>query len=1040
MNQKAQSINFGRSSKLAGSLLAAALLVGAAPTMVNAAESPAPNPVPQSQTAAKAITGTVVDETGEPMIGVSVIVQGTNNGTATDLDGNFSIKAAPNAKLTFSYVGYKPQTITVGGNSTINVKMEPDANVLDEVVAIGYGTVKRRDLTGAVSSVSDKEILLAPTNNAMQALQGRVSGLDITQESGQVGAAPEVQLRGQRSIYASSKPLYIIDGLPGDYESLNPADIETIDVMKDASSTAIYGSAGANGVIIITTKRGSEGKPRVNFDAYWGFSGSPNFKHGMTGDEWTAYQRESYKYINGQYPSSMDLILTLPSYQDLYNEGAWIDWADQLAGNTATQQKYSLSVSGGSKSTRVYASAAYSQQKGLLENDNRNSYNLNLNLDQDIFDWATIGFTTNIDYYAGNSTPGGAFSKSISAFPLGHVRNAEGELVNEYAEQQYTPLGDLLPGQYENNTKSTNTRAQGYLEIRPVKGLSFRSQISTNLSNSRNGRYYGLGAQSQPYSWFPVPSALKVENNGWSYTWENILNYNLNIKQHSIGVTGVTSWSKNTSESTTAGSANIPMDSFKFHNLLAGDSQRAESGYTQTQKMSYAVRLNYSWAGRYLFTFSNRWDGVSWFTEGHKWDAFPAVALAWRISEEPFMEPTRDWLGNLKLRVGYGVTGNSGLSGQNAYVTTTQTQIYPSGVTVMDGIPQITQYTGTFGVADLTWEKSYNWNAGIDFTLLHNRIDGSIEYYHTQTKGLLFSRTMPITTGMTGWGSPLSSWQNLAETKNEGVEITINTHNITTKDFEWNSAITATWNREEIVSLPDGDIVASSLFEGYPIKSIYGYKYEGLWKTSDNADEMTAYGVEPGFVKLQTVPKVLNEETGETDLGVHAYGDDDRMILGHRNPTWVVGFNNNFRYKDFDLSLFMMGRFGQTIQSDLIGYYDAKSSATTNQLAGVDYWTEGNEDVYYPRPGTGDRQTRGMEALRVVSGSFWKIKNITLGYTLPKKITQMAKIDRLRVYFTAYNPWIICHESLLNGTDPEQGGSAKFPTYKQFVFGLNLTF
>ncbi len=530
----------------------------------------------------------------------------------------------------------------------------------------------------------------------------------------------------------------------------------------------------------------------------------------------------------------------------------------------------------------------------------------------------------------------------------------------------------------------------------------------------------------------------KTHNNTWAYTWENILSYNADIKDHSFGAQFITSYNKNTTEQTIAGSGGFLIDTWQYHRLLSGNSSPyTYSDYARTQKMSYAFRVNYNYKGRYLLTFSNRWDGVSWFSQGHKWDSFPAGAVAWRFSDEEFMESTRDWLNNAKLRVSYGITGNSG--GTGAYVTQSQAYLYPSNGVTVGGVPvQFAQYTGTFAGSDLGWEKSYNWNVGLDFGVINNRIDGSIEWFKTDTKGLLYKRTVPITDGITGWGSPLSSWQNLARTENHGLEFTINSRNIVSKDFNWTTTLTATWSKEKIKSLPDGDLINESLFEGHPIKSIYSWKYAGIWGTNDDAEAMKNFGVEPGFIKIETVEKFdANGENG--DGGIHKYSDDDRQIIGHQNPNWIVGLNNTFTYRDFDLSVFMMGRFGQTISSDLLGYYTGEDSRTKNQISGVDYWTESNQGAYYPRPGSAKAQSKFYPSLRIVDGSFVKIKNITFGYTLPRKITQKAMIDRLRLYFTAYNPWIIVNDSKLKGTDPETGGSDAFPTYKQFVFGVNLT-
>lgn len=982
----------------------------------------------------KTIKGQILDETGESMIGVSVLVKGTIIGTVTDFDGNYTLEV-PSGKniLEISYIGYKTKEITIGNNSLINIKMEPDTQALDEVVVIGYGTVKKRDLTGAVASMKNEDVTVAPTSNVMEALQGKIAGMDIVKSSGQVGEDVSILLRGSRSIYGSNEPLFIIDGIPGSYSQVNPSDIESVDVLKDASSTAIYGSAGANGVVIITTKRGKEGKATVNFDAYYGFSGSPNYKHGMVGDEWVNYQREAYKYKNGDYPSDMSALFGNQDYTDAYNAGKWIDWIDEASGNTATTQKYSLSVSGGSEKTKIFASTSYNREEGLLSNDNLNKYSLRLNIDQEIFSWAKMGFTSNLTYQDRNQGVKNTFTKGLSSFPLGDAYDQNGKINHEYITGQYSPLGDFIEDQYVNNTRSTYLNVSGYLELSPIKDFTFTSRINGTLSDSRQGQYWGDQCNANRPSYAGSPHAAITNKNAWNYTWENILSYNTTIaKDHNIGGSVITSWNKNQNDSSLAAASGQMVDRWSFWRLASGASQHVESDFAQTQKMSFAVRFNYSYKGKYLFTFSNRWDGVSQFSAGHKWDSFPAGAIAWRISDEPFMNVAKNWLNNLKLRVGYGITGNSG--GVDAYGTTTQAYVYTgNGLTLNGQNSSFTQYTGTYGSKDLGWEKSYNWNVGLDYGILNNRVDGSIEWFKTTTKGLLFKRTLPITSGLTGWGSPLSIWQNIAETSNQGVEVTINSHNIKTKDFSWNTTLSVTWSKEKIEKLPDGDLISENLFVGHSIKSIYGYKYTGIWGTNTPQDILDAYGVKPGFIQIETLEK-------DGDGGVHKYSTNDRQVLGHTNPDWIVGLNNTFTYKNFDLSVFAMARYGQTINSDLLGYYTAEQSVTTNQLAGADYWTENNQGAYYPAPGTGSEQSTVISALRVRDGSFIKVKNITLGYTFPVNISRKALMEKCRIYATAYNPFIYVKDKQLKGTDPETNGSDAFPTFRQFVFGVNLTF
>lgn len=753
----------------------------------------------------------------------------------------------------------------------------------------------------------------------------------------------------------------------------------------------------------------------------------------MVGDEWVNYQREAYKYKNGDYPSDMSALFGNQDYTDAYNAGKWIDWIDEASGNTATTQKYSLSVSGGSEKTKIFASTSYNREEGLLSNDNLNKYSLRLNIDQEIFSWAKMGFTSNLTYQDRNQGVKNTFTKGLSSFPLGDAYDYNGKINHEYITGQYSPLGDFIEDQYVNNTRSTYLNVSGYLELSPIKDFTFTSRINGTLSDSRQGQYWGDQCNANRPSYAGSPHAAITNKNAWNYTWENILSYNTTIaKDHNIGGSVITSWNKNQNDSSLAAASGQMVDRWSFWRLASGASQHVESDFAQTQKMSFAVRFNYSYKGKYLFTFSNRWDGVSQFSAGHKWDSFPAGAIVWRISDEPFMNVAKNWLNNLKLRVGYGITGNSG--GVDAYGTTTQAYVYTgNGLTLNGQNSSFTQYTGTYGSKDLGWEKSYNWNVGLDYGILNNRVDGSIEWFKTTTKGLLFKRTLPITSGLTGWGSPLSIWQNIAETSNQGVEVTINSHNIKTKDFSWNTTLSVTWSKEKIEKLPDGDLISENLFVGHSIKSIYGYKYTGIWGTNTPQDILDAYGVKPGFIQIETLEK-------DGDGGVHKYSTNDRQVLGHTNPDWIVGLNNTFTYKNFDLSVFAMARYGQTINSDLLGYYTAEQSVTTNQLAGADYWTENNQGAYYPAPGTGSEQSTVISALRVRDGSFIKVKNITLGYTFPVNISRKALMEKCRIYATAYNPFIYVKDKQLKGTDPETNGSDAFPTFRQFVFGVNLTF
>lgn len=988
---------------------------------------------------AKTIHGTIIDETGEPMIGVSVLVKGTTVGTITDFDGKFSLDV-PTGKSTLevSYIGYKNQIIAIGNSTLLNIKLQPDTQALDEVVVIGYGTVKKRDLTGAVTSVKSGEITMNPVQNPMEALQGKVAGMDIMKSSGKAGADVDIQLRGTRSIYGSNSPLFIIDGIQGSYNQVNPADIESIEVLKDASSTAIYGSAGANGVVIITTKKGKEGKVTVNFDAYVGISGFAKFPHGMVGDEYVNLKKEAWRTKNNEeYPEFMSTIFNKAGVLEAYEDGKWIDWVDEVMGKNGVQQNYNLSITGGTEKTKVFASLNYNNEEGLIKNDNQKRYAMRLNLDQTIFSWAKVGFNTNITYTDGNSRNQGVFVNALTFLPLGDVYDTEGNINYEFCKDggKVNPMADEAKDQYVNNTRSTYFNGNAYLELTPLKGLTFKSVLGTTLSNSRNGVFFGKKSIANITSGYEAPLAEIYNSSSYAYRWENIITYNFTIaKDHDFGITGITSWSKNQNEANESHAQGQELSSQSFHNLGAGTEKViVKSGFTQTQSMSYALRFNYSYKGKYLFTFSNRWDGVSHLAPGHKWDSFPAAAIGWRVSDEAFLENTRDWLSNLKLRVGYGVTGNSGRK-DAAYSSTTQSYTYTTGVGFGDNGAGHIQYTGTYGNPDVSWEKSYNTNIGVDLGLFNGRINLSLDWYNTNTKDLLYARSMPITSGVTGWGSPLKAWQNLGETNNKGIEISLNTQNIVKKNFNWSSNVTFTANKEKIVSLPDGDVISEKLFEGEAIGVFYDYKYLGIW-SSDEAQEAAKYNCKPGDIKLAT-------DGSFNDKGIHTYSNKtDYFILGKKTPDWILGFQNNFTYRDFDLSFFVMARWGFMVNNDVITRYNPTTS-WDNSPTGSDYWTPEYQDAYLPRPGLHDNLSgyTGFTSLAYMDGSYIKVKNITLGYSLPKKLLSKMHMEKLRIYATAYDPFIFAKEELMRDLDPERNGASNFPLTKRFVFGVNVTF
>lgn len=990
------------------------------------------------------VEGTVVDSQDYPIPGVNVYIKNTTTGTITDINGVYTLTGvAPDAVLVFSSVGMKTQEITVNSRSQLNVIMEDEIAGLEEVVVIGYGTVKRRDLTGAVASVKNEDLTMAPVSNAMEALQGRVAGLDITRASGRAGSEPEVLLRGNRSLNASNAPLYIIDGIPGSIATINPNDIESIEVLKDASSTAIYGSAGANGVIIVTTKQAEKGTVQVDINSYYGVNGFASYPSALQGQAWLDYLGEGYTAAYGEPAANRNDLLTAyslsPAQLNRYIEnGQWVDWVDETL-RTGTQQNHSVSIRGGNETTRAHFSLGYTEEKGIYKDDKTEIATMRSGVEHEFRDWLSAGIQTSLAWRDRN-VRGSRINSAFSTVPLGEVYDAEGNINIEPIEGHSTVnlLADEVPGAYKNNAKQIRVTANPYIDIKPIKNLSIRSVLGTTLTTQRNGEYNSdrtymklIGSGSQ------VKTASYANSLSYSYTWENIAHYNFDLAEdHNFQLTGITSWTNSQNENGYAYNEGFDYDEFLFYNLNAGNNPSVGSGYSHTKKMSYAGRINYNYRGKYLLTISNRWDGASQLAD--KWHAFPAAALAWRISDEDFMAGTNYWMTNMKLRVGYGVTGNANI---NPYVTSTEVQSSNHNLTLGSAQSQVYIPTQAVGNPFVGWEKSYNTNIGLDLGLYNNRIEVVFEWYNTDTKDVLFDRPLPSTSGAYGSKGTYNMMSNIAEINNQGIELGINTRNIINRQFNWESMLTFARNREEVKSIDLGsnievdDLIALNLFMGHPVNTIYGYKKLGIWQANE-ADEAARYGREPGDVKIATVEQF--DEEGNGDGGVHEYSANDRQILGSLSPDWTLGFQNSFYYKNFDLNIFATMRWGQMLDADLMGYF---TYGRVNLPSNYDYWTPENPTNDFPRPNIlGNNNDVALRSLRYVDGSYMKIRNITLGYTLPDRIGESIGVRKLRVYSTVNNPFIFTKSDLLKDIDPEAGGGDTFPLFKQVIFGLNLSF
>ena len=979
------------------------------------------------------ITGTVSDAQG-PMPGVTVTVQGTTTGVSTNLQGQYSINASAESTLQFSFIGYTEVQIPVGAQQVINVVMQEEATDLDEVVVIGYGTVRKRDLTGAIQSIKSDDIIKSPTSNVMEALAGRVAGLRISTADGRSTSGVNMTLRGSRSLSGSNTPYFIIDGVPGNYSDLNPSDVESIEVLKDASSTAIYGSAGANGVIIITTKNGNKsGKVTVNFDAYYGVNGFLQFPEVRSGEDYIKLRREANRTAGTWSPGDPDDKLFSNAEWEAIQKNQWIDWLD-IGTRNGILQNYSISASGGNEKTRGYLSMSYHDREGFLPGDDMKRYGLKVTLDHQVRSWANIGVNLVASYVNSGERSGRYFTRVFTTLPLGTPFLEDGT-VNPYPLAGNTgtisPIADQNPVQFVNDKRQLTFNPTAYIEIKPLKGLSFRSVLSAYLSSPRTGTYngrYSTGGTTRT-------SAGISSNNVYNYKWENILNYNFTLNDdHNFAVTAVTSWNKDRTETYSMTGYNIDWDGYQFYRLQnSTTTDRAlSSGYTEQQSMAFIARLNYSYKGRYILSVSNRTEGASVLASGNRWDNFPAVSAAWRISDEEFMKDSGIY--DLKLRVGYGVTGNSGTK---PYATQNIGRM-GTNLAFQDDPAPYYGFAQNIPNANLGWEKSYGFNAGVDLGLFGNRLNMALDFYNVKTKDILYQRTLPASTGGAG-AANLKIWENICTTVNRGLDIVINSVNIQKKDFEWTTAFTFNTNHEEITDFTQDVPVSGEnrtwLIKGHPIQSLYDYKYAGIFQTEEEAQK---YNRHMGDVKIEEVP----DENGNVN---YSYGSEDMQILGQVAPKWTMGLQNTFVYKGIDFSFFLDVRWGNMVNHWVMSWYNGSGNGNGPKM--LDYWTPENPGGRFPRPNTahgttiGNNPTVGTTSLTYIDGSYIKLRNITLGYSLPEKWLNKLTIEKLRVYATFSNPWTWTKSKYLKDWDPERGHRQdEWPLSRQLVFGVNLTF
>jgi TonB-linked SusC/RagA family outer membrane protein len=965
----------------------------------------------------RTISGQVSDAaSGETLIGVSVLIKGTSQGTSTDASGKFSLTVSGNnAVLVINYVGYAAKEVSVGNQTLINVKMTADETALNEVVVIGYGTVKKRDLTGSVVSVKGEDIAKVPSSNPLESIQGKVPGVDITRSSGAASSGVNINIRGTRSISAGNGPLIIVDGVQySSLQDLSPNDIASMEILKDASSTAIYGSRGANGVILITTKKGISGQADVSLNTYYGISKVARYPSIMDGAQYVEQRRQAYRTTgNWASPADDSKIFNSAEYAAVQNN-QFTNYQDLLL-HDGSQQDYQLGVRAGTEKTKVYFSLDYLKEKGLLKQDESDRYTARLNLDQTIGKYFTTGMQGQFTHYEQDNRRD-PLNQANKISPLGLAFDDQGKLIDyPLAGTSVNPLADEQPDVYTSQSVINRTLLSAYMEFRPVKGLTARSNVGVNLNTNRAGTFSGRYSIDRNGS---APKATYAASNGHLINIENFVTYNKEIKDHSFTLTAINSLLYSRADSIAASGENQLLKSQLFYGLGNTQNQAVRTAYNMSNLISFAGRLNYAYKGKYLLTATGRTDGSSKLAQGNQWAFFPSAAVAWRISDEAFLKDSKV-ISDLKLKFSYGIAGSDNI---NSY--STQSSLSRIAFAYDDASVPAYAYSPRIGNVDLTWEKTKTSDIGLEIGLFKNRISATVDYYDSRTYDLLLNRSLPPTDGVT------SVTQNVARTRNKGLEIYISSKNITNTDFQWTTNLTFTRNVEKIVELAGGaqSDLLNAWFVGSPVQSFYDYEKLGIWQTGEET-EAAKYGQKPGDIRVRD----LNND-GKIDA------TNDRKIVGTNRPKWSGGLENTFTYKAWDLNVYVFARIGQTIYPDFLRRYDTQGVGNSTTV--INYWTPENPSNDYPRPNKNISfaSTLYSSSLGYTDGSFVRLRNITLGYTIPKLVLEKSFIKSVRVYATARNPFTYTKSSLLKEYDPERGGSENSPMTKLYTFGLNATF
>lgn len=970
-----------------------------------------PSALPAQQ---RPVSGVVTDMQGNVIAGASVRVKGAASGTATGADGTFIIHVAPGTTLQVSSIGFATKEVAVGNETRLEIRLEAQATDINEVVVVGYGTQRRKDVTGAVVSVNEKALREVPVPNLQQALVGRAAGLEVQQVGNQPGAGAQIRIRGVRSISGTNEPLYVVDGIPfdGNLNDINPDEVASIEILKDASATAIYGSRGANGVILVTTKKGRTGETRVYYNGYYGI-GTPAY-------EFPVYNAQDYQVMRNasNWPTGY-----LIEEQNGIALGRNTDWQDLMYDNSM-RTDHNISVSGGRDGNNFSLGGGFYKETTLMPGEDYTRGTLRATIDTRIGKKLKVGLNTmnTVSYARGSQfVSGNAIFRMLAASPLMPAYNADGSvylLPNSNNDDNnagvYSPL--LLKGEktWDDRVRRLRTFNTMYAEYEFIEGLKYRLNLGLNYAQEFGGQFrnHDDTASGHPSFFRPSQGNIARVSNGetWGYTAENLLYYDKTIGEHRLNFTALYSIQETQSFSNFIQKDSITEDFVKFYNLAFSTpvtSQNTSVGGTENRwaLISYMARINYSFRDRYLLTLTYRRDGSSRLSPGNQWFDYPAVSAGWVISDEAFMQDITP-VSILKLRAGWGRTSNQSVNPYDSRGLVNNDNGLPAGNTGGNitrynfGPTIVTGYNVvTLPNPNLSWEFTSTTNIGLDFGLLNNRIAGSIEYYTSRTKDILYNVNLPVTSGVAG-----SFPTNIGEMENKGFEFSVSADIYRARSgFTWSADLNFFWNRNKLLKISDNVFqdIGSQLFVGESMSAIYDFKKLGVWQL-DEAEAAAAVGSSPGQIKLLD----YSGPDGKPDGVISA--TDDRFVIGDMDADFQGGITNRFAFKGFDLSAVITARFGGLLVSQVhqpLASYISILDGRRNAIK-VDYWTPNNPSNWFPIP-QGTTSGDSWRTLGYYKADYVRIRSINFGYTLDKKWLKRITAQNARLYFTVDNVGIL---------------------------------